>query len=151
MLGEGVRAGGGSFEPLTPERHRTGREVAAPVITSEPNLGLCFVFCPGRGASGEVPDAIRTVDDRSKFARASWRHGLHHGVEEGPGFDGVAAAVPVHVAALVVKPQLALGTVDVVSPQTHRGADVSWLKIVAGVFETEDLGQCTRGQSVDVR
>ncbi len=67
--------------------------------------------------------------------------GPHHGVEEGPGFEGVTAAVPVHVAPLVVVPQIPLGLVDVLLPQAHSHADIAWPQIVAGALETGDLRQ----------
>ncbi|GAA4153210.1 hypothetical protein GCM10022285_66660 [Streptomyces tunisiensis] len=56
-----------------------------------------------------------------------------------------------HVAPLVVVPQIPLGLVDVVLPQAYSCADIAWLQIAAGVLEAADLGQCTRRQAVDDR
>ncbi|MFC7933878.1 hypothetical protein [Streptomyces cinereoruber] len=72
------------------------------------------------------------------------RHRSEYAVEQDTAFEEVAAAVPVHVAELVVVPELALGTVDVVLPHARCRAGVSRLEVVSRAFKANDFGQGSR-------
>ncbi|WP_178391031.1 hypothetical protein [Streptomyces uncialis] len=101
------------------------------------------------GWDGWAQGFVQHFDDLPELASPALRHRLHRAVEEDAGPEWVAAAVPVHVAELVVAPELALGAVDVVLPQTQCRSYVPWLEIVPRAFETNDLGNCSLGEAVD--
>ncbi|MFD4831777.1 hypothetical protein ACFWPV_18270 [Streptomyces uncialis] len=103
------------------------------------------------GSAGWPQGFVQLFDDLPELASPALRKRLHRAVKEDAGLERVAATVPVHVAELVVAPELALGTVDVVLPPTQCRAYVAWLEMVPRAFETNDLGNCSLGEAVDDR
>ncbi|GGV51899.1 hypothetical protein GCM10010245_81620 [Streptomyces spectabilis] len=138
--------------PDWPRSHTIPAAFAATCTGPATTIAACCepAASPRWPTSAAAPSpSITASANTTKGKPCPRRHGLHHGVEKSARFKGIAAAVPVHVAPLVVVPQLALGTTNVVLPQAHGCADAARLEIVSGAFKTADLGQRTRGQTVD--
>ncbi|MET7896992.1 DNA glycosylase AlkZ-like family protein [Streptomyces mirabilis] len=116
---------------------------------SAPRLSACSLSSAVCDWAGRAHERVKLFDDRAELAGTALRHCLQHAAEEGTAFERVAAAVPVHIAELIVVPELALRAMDVVLPHAQCRADVPWLEVVSRAFDANDLGQRSRGEAVD--